>query len=221
MRDLSVREKFAALAPVIVLIVVLGFFPKPLIDAITPTVKDTMVRVGVTDPAPKILRSSTKAGVSAMPATFTVPPSEYGTLSPLLIILGAADRRARRGVPAPRVRYATQFALALLGIVAALVATILVAGTSKVAAEGAVAVDGVTLFLWVILLVLGWPPLLLVAERGVDGGSMAFASQAAALPGTVAERLATPAPGRADRGVPADDVRRSAGCCCSRPRTTC
>jgi NADH-quinone oxidoreductase subunit M len=53
MRDLSVRE-IAALAPVIVLIVVLGFFPKPLIDAITPTVKDTMVRVGVTDPAPKI-----------------------------------------------------------------------------------------------------------------------------------------------------------------------
>jgi len=53
MRDLSVRE-IAALVPVIVLIVVLGLFPKPLINAITPTVKDTMVRVGVTDPAPKV-----------------------------------------------------------------------------------------------------------------------------------------------------------------------
>jgi NADH-quinone oxidoreductase subunit M len=57
MRDLSVRE-IAALAPVIILIVLLGFFPKPLIDAITPTVKDTMVRVGVTDPAPKIAPSA-------------------------------------------------------------------------------------------------------------------------------------------------------------------
>jgi NADH-quinone oxidoreductase subunit M len=53
MRDLSVRE-IAALAPVVVLIVVLGVFPKPLVDAITPTVKATMIRVGVTDPAPKI-----------------------------------------------------------------------------------------------------------------------------------------------------------------------
>jgi len=53
MRDLSTRE-IAALAPVIILIVVLGLFPKPLINAITPTVKDTMVRVGVTDPAPKV-----------------------------------------------------------------------------------------------------------------------------------------------------------------------
>jgi NADH-quinone oxidoreductase subunit M len=53
MKDLSVRE-VAALAPVVLLIVVLGLFPKPLLDTITPTVRDTMVRVGVTDPAPKV-----------------------------------------------------------------------------------------------------------------------------------------------------------------------
>ncbi len=126
-----------------------------------------------------------------MPATFTVPHIEYGTLSPLLIILGVGTVGVLVEAFLPRrVRYAAQFTLALLGIVAALVATILVAGTRKVAAEGAVAVDGVTLFLWVILLVMGGLALLLVAERGVDGGSMAFASQAAALPGTEQERVA-------------------------------
>lgn len=126
-----------------------------------------------------------------MPATFNVPHIEYGTLSPLLIILGVATVGVLVEAFLPRrVRYATQFALALLGIVAALVATILVAGTSKVTAEGAVAVDGVTLFLWVILLVMGGLALLLVAERGVDGGVIAFASQAAALPGTEQERTA-------------------------------
>jgi NADH-quinone oxidoreductase subunit N len=126
-----------------------------------------------------------------MPATFTVPHIEYGTLSPLLIVLGVATLGVLVEAFLPRrLRYATQFTVALLGIVAALVATILVAGTSKVAAEGAVAVDGVTLFIWVILLVMGGLALLLVAERGVDGGSMAFASQAAALPGTEAERVA-------------------------------
>jgi NADH-quinone oxidoreductase subunit N len=126
-----------------------------------------------------------------MPATFSVPHIEYGTLSPLLIVLGVATLGVLVEAFLPRRwRYATQFTLALVGIVAALVATILVAGTSKVTAEGAVAVDGVTLFLWVILLVMGGLALLLVAERGVDGGSMAFASQAAALPGTEQERVA-------------------------------
>ena len=53
MVDLNGREKFAVV-PLIALIVVLGFFPKPLLDVINPTVADTLTRVGVTDPAPKI-----------------------------------------------------------------------------------------------------------------------------------------------------------------------
>jgi NADH-quinone oxidoreductase subunit M len=53
MVDLNRREKFAVV-PLIALIVVLGFFPKPLLDVINPTVAATLTRVGVTDPAPKI-----------------------------------------------------------------------------------------------------------------------------------------------------------------------
>ncbi len=61
MRDLSARE-VAALVPVVLLIVVLGLFPKPLLDTIGPTVRDTMARVGVGDPVPKIAASASDSG---------------------------------------------------------------------------------------------------------------------------------------------------------------
>ena len=47
--DLSGREK-GALVPLVVLILVLGFFPKPALDVINPAVAATMEQVGVTDP---------------------------------------------------------------------------------------------------------------------------------------------------------------------------
>jgi NADH-quinone oxidoreductase subunit M len=53
MRDLNVRE-IAALAPLLVLIVVLGFFPQPLLDVINPSVENTMSEVGTTDPQPNV-----------------------------------------------------------------------------------------------------------------------------------------------------------------------
>ncbi|GAA5008014.1 NADH-quinone oxidoreductase subunit M [Actinopolymorpha pittospori] len=53
MRDLRPREIFAV-APLIILILVLGLFPKPAIALISPAVESTMSRVGVTDPAPKV-----------------------------------------------------------------------------------------------------------------------------------------------------------------------
>ena len=49
--DLTRREKYA-IAPVLAIIIVLGFFPKPLLDVINPTVVHTMQVVGVTDPTP-------------------------------------------------------------------------------------------------------------------------------------------------------------------------
>jgi NADH-quinone oxidoreductase subunit M len=51
MKDLNVRE-VAALAPLIALMLVLGFYPKPLTDIINPAVAATMHDVGATDPAP-------------------------------------------------------------------------------------------------------------------------------------------------------------------------
>ncbi|UYM03689.1 NADH-quinone oxidoreductase subunit M [Solicola gregarius] len=49
--DLRPRE-LAALAPAVVLIIGLGFFPQPLLDVINPAVSDTLEHVGVHDPEP-------------------------------------------------------------------------------------------------------------------------------------------------------------------------
>jgi NADH-quinone oxidoreductase subunit M len=52
-KDLNRRE-VAALAPLLVLIVLLGFYPKPLTSVINPAVEDTLQQVGVKDPAPAV-----------------------------------------------------------------------------------------------------------------------------------------------------------------------
>jgi len=52
-RDLNPRE-ITALAPLLILIVVLGFFPKPALDAVNPTVRSLLEHVNVTDPAPTV-----------------------------------------------------------------------------------------------------------------------------------------------------------------------
>ncbi len=93
--------------------------------------------------------------------------------------------------------------LSLVGLLAALVAVVLVAGDApshhgglslgSLEAVGAIAVDGPALFLWGILLVFGLLSVLLFAERHLEGGLTAFAGQAAALPGTDAERKRPPA----------------------------
>jgi NADH-quinone oxidoreductase subunit M len=51
MRDLNKRE-VAALAPLLVIMLVLGFYPKPVTDVINPAVAATMEDVGAHDPAP-------------------------------------------------------------------------------------------------------------------------------------------------------------------------
>ena len=55
---------------------------------------------------------------------------------------------------------------------------------------GAIAVDGPALFIWGTLLVFSIISVMLFAERHLEGGLTAFAGQAAALPGTEAEREA-------------------------------
>jgi NADH-quinone oxidoreductase subunit M len=58
MRDLKLREVLAV-APLLALMVFLGFYPKPLTDVITPAVNATMHDVGVQDPAPTQLHTAT------------------------------------------------------------------------------------------------------------------------------------------------------------------
>ncbi len=50
-RDLSLREAWVV-APLVIAMVGLGVYPKPVLDVVSPTVKQTMTQVGVTDPAP-------------------------------------------------------------------------------------------------------------------------------------------------------------------------
>nr|MBA3524964.1 NADH-quinone oxidoreductase subunit M [Geodermatophilaceae bacterium] len=52
-RDLDKRE-IGMLAPLIALILVMGIYPKPVIDIITPAVEATMSDLGVVDPAPTV-----------------------------------------------------------------------------------------------------------------------------------------------------------------------
>src|SRR5262249_17361798 len=53
MRDLSLREA-VVITPVIALIIALGIYPKPVLDVITPTVNQTELRTGHTDPPPSV-----------------------------------------------------------------------------------------------------------------------------------------------------------------------
>ena len=53
LRDLGWREK-AVVAPVVIALVVLGFFPGPVLDTLDPAVERTLQIVGVSDPAPSV-----------------------------------------------------------------------------------------------------------------------------------------------------------------------
>ena len=50
----SVNGVVVAMAPLVILIIVLGVFPKPMLDVIEPAVQATMQQVGVSDPAPQV-----------------------------------------------------------------------------------------------------------------------------------------------------------------------
>ncbi len=133
---------------------------------------------------------------------FVAPKIEYFTLSPILIVLGVAVLGVLLEAFLPRGRrYVVQVTLALVGLGAAIVTSVMVfdrlkpggdrPGLGDVTAMGALAVDGPALFCWILILVLAVLSVLLFAERHLEGGVTAFAGQAAALPGTAAEREAS------------------------------
>ncbi|MCW2781920.1 MAG: nuoN [Marmoricola sp.] len=132
---------------------------------------------------------------------FKAPSVEYSLIAPVLIILGVAVVGVLVEAFVPRrLRYVVQTVLALGGTVAAIVETIIVfnrlnlgdthPGSGRLAVMGALALDGPTIYLWLLILVIGLLAVLLFAERHLEGGLLSFAGQAAALPGTDAEREA-------------------------------
>lgn len=142
---------------------------------------------------------------------FVKPSIEYFELLPLFLVFGVACVGVVVEAFVPRsYRYLTQTTLTLAGLVAALVSVVLIAlefadkGATEagyvhgdgaayglLAAMGSFAIDGPTLFLWGLILVLAILGAMLFAERELDGGVSAFAGRAAALPGSEAEREAS------------------------------
>ncbi len=133
---------------------------------------------------------------------FVKPQIDYAELSPLLIIFGFACLGVLAEAFLPRERrYLTQLVLTVSGLVAALLATVVVGvnlatvegggARGLLAIDGTLVVDGPTVFFWGLILVFAVGGALLFGERRLEGGVSAFAGQAAALPGTDAERQAS------------------------------
>jgi NADH-quinone oxidoreductase subunit M len=57
--DLNLREKWVV-APLIAVIIALGFYPKPLLDVINPSVGRTMEQVGAADPEPVVAEGAAR-----------------------------------------------------------------------------------------------------------------------------------------------------------------
>jgi NADH-quinone oxidoreductase subunit N len=117
------------------------------------------------------------------------PDLSLAALAPLLFVFGAACIGVLVEAFAPRdTRHPVQVAVALVGTVGGLVATLLLAGTREVTAGGALAVDGPGLFLQATVAGLGALSLLLFAERNLDPARSAFVVSAAVPAGSVRDR---------------------------------
>ncbi|KUI21649.1 NADH-quinone oxidoreductase subunit N [Mycobacterium sp. GA-1285] len=137
--------------------------------------------------------------------TLTPPTVEYGLVSPMLIVFGIAIAGLLVEAFLPRQhRYTSQLVLCFGGLAAALVAVVVLArdlhGTvGRSAVMGSVVIDTPALFVQGTILLVGVLGVLLIAERqvgaevetGVRRGLDGFTPQASAVPGSVAEQLAT------------------------------
>ena len=127
--------------------------------------------------------------VNLAAATVETPSISYAGLAPIIIVVAAACLGVLVEAALPREsRWAAQTTVALVGLGAALVAVVAVAGKTELTAAGALAVDGPGLFLQGVLLVLGMMSVLLLAERGTDVGGGAFVAQAAVVAGSQSDR---------------------------------
>ncbi|HTW02223.1 MAG TPA: NADH-quinone oxidoreductase subunit NuoN [Streptosporangiaceae bacterium] len=134
--------------------------------------------------------------LAAVGPTISAPSIEFSQLSPMLVVFGVALAGVLVEAFVPRaLRRPVQVVLALGGLAAGFVLTIVIAATSNIfshgspghiAAEGAVAVDRPTLFIQGVILVLAFVSVLLIAESAPDASP--FVAQAAAVPGSPEER---------------------------------
>jgi proton-translocating NADH-quinone oxidoreductase chain N len=134
--------------------------------------------------------------LASLAPVIPAPRIEWGQLSPMLLVFGAATAGVLVEAFVPRpLRRPIHIALALGGLAGAFVLTIVVSLSSSVfghgspghiAAMGAVAVDRPTLFIQGTILVLAFISMLLIAETSHEVSP--FVAQAAAVPGSPEER---------------------------------
>ena len=136
---------------------------------------------------------------------FAKPVLGYAEIWPMLVVFGVACAGVVvEAFVARQQRYVIQVGLTVVGLLVALGGAINVGlelkelktgdevvARGSITAGGTLVVDGPTVVLWVLILVFGLGGMLLFAERRLEGGLSAFAGQAAALPGTEAEREAS------------------------------
>ncbi|AYF76407.1 NADH-quinone oxidoreductase subunit NuoN [Nocardia yunnanensis] len=147
---------------------------------------------------------------SPLAAAVPAPSIEYRYLSPMLIVFGVAVAGVLVEAFAPRrSRYVTHLVLGLGGLAVALGAVIGLRDVRDTAVVGAVAIDGVSLFLQGTILMVSILGLLFIAERRADrmtvrregpgtwsltasrAGVDGFTPQAASTPGSTDEIAAT------------------------------
>ncbi|MFB8138145.1 NADH-quinone oxidoreductase subunit NuoN [Streptomyces parvus] len=147
---------------------------------------------------------TTASGVTAAAPgdSFTAPKIEYTQLMPVLVIVVAAVLGILVEAFVPRrARYHTQLFLTVVAVAASFAAIVGLAaggyGTTKaqIAAMGAIAIDGPTLFLQGTILLVAMVAVFTFAERRLDPDSHgnrvdSFAAQPGAVPGGEGEKAA-------------------------------
>lgn len=158
---------------------------------------------GAVSAAPQPWTTATDAGAVHLAEVAIEPPSiEYAQLAPTLIVLSVAMVGVLVEAFVPRrTRYSVQVVLSAAALVAAFAAVVGLAlgggasGEAKIAGMGAIAVDGPSLFLQGVILLVSLVAVFTFAERRLEpaagGGRVdSFAAQPAAVPGGPAEREA-------------------------------
>ncbi|MEV8094344.1 NADH-quinone oxidoreductase subunit NuoN [Kitasatospora sp. NPDC085879] len=136
-------------------------------------------------------------------ASIPAPHIEYGQLSPMLIVFGAAVVGILAEAFLPRrARYGAQIGISLLGLGGAFTAVVVLAAQgyattdAGLLAMGSVAIDGPALFLQGVILLTAVLAVLTYAERRLEPrlnghGVDSFTAQGASVPGGDQEREAT------------------------------
>jgi NADH-quinone oxidoreductase subunit N len=128
-----------------------------------------------------------------LPSAFTVATIDYWAIMPILIVFGGALIGVLVDAFAPRAtRHTIQVALALVTIIAAFGALVWKSVDHQGATlDGALIIDGPTLFMQGSILLLSLVSVLLMAEKFAGAGADAFTPMGAAVPGSPLEAAAS------------------------------